>query len=271
MGASLLIALREGVEAALIVGVVLGVLSRSGHARLKRHVWMGVVSAVVLSAGAGVLLYRVGVTFSGRGEQLFEGATMLTAALLLTWMIFWMKTHGRELSRELEANAREALSVGGVALFLVAFTAVLREGLETALFLVAATFQANTAGTLGGGVIGLALAVLIGVLIFRASLRLDLKRFFNVTGLLLLFVAAGLVAHGIHEFQEAGLIPVIVEHIWDINGFINEKGVLGSFLTALFGYNGNPSLIEVIGYLTYLIVVGIAGKPRDVKAREVLA
>ncbi len=271
MGASLLITLREGVEAALIVGIVLGVLSRFGHTHLKRHVWLGTVTALILSLGAGIGLYFVGITFSGRGEQIFEGSTMLAAALLLTWMIFWMKTHGRELSKELEVETKEALTVGGLALFLVAFTAVLREGLETALFLVAATFQAGAVGTLVGGALGLLIAVLIGVMIFRASLTLNLKQFFNVTGLLLLFVAAGLIAHGVHEFQEAGLIPVVIEHVWDINGILNEKSVVGSFLKALFGYNGNPSLIEVASYLIYLVVVGIAGKPKDVKIREAIA
>ncbi len=271
MGASFLITLREGVEAALVVGIVLSVLTRLERQRLKRYVWAGTAGAAGISLVVGAILFAMGVAFEGRVEVIFEGATMIAAAALLTWMIFWMKHHGRELARQLEAETREAVSIGGKALFAVAFFAVLREGLETSLFLVAATFQTGATNVLIGGVLGLATALLLGVLIFRASLRLNLRHFFSVTGLLLLFVAAGLIANGVHEFQEAGLLPIFIEHVWDINNILNEKGVLGSFLKALFGYNGNPSLLEVLSYLMYLVVVGIAGKPRDVQVRRAVA
>lgn len=271
MGAAFLIGLREGVEAALIVGIVLGALTRLGQNHLKRHVWMGTVVALVLSGLVGGILYAVGVSFSGRAEQIFEGVTMILAAGLLTWMIFWMKTHGRALARQLEEETREAVALGGLALFGVAFFAVLREGLETALFFVAAAFQTQPVPTVVGGVAGLAVAVLVGMFIFRASLRVNLRTFFNVTGLLLLLVAAGLVAHGIHELQEAQLLPVFVEHVWNINPVLDENSTVGSFLKALFGYNGNPSLLEVLAYVVYLVVIGIAGKPQDVRVRELLA
>ncbi len=267
MGAAFLIVLREGIEAALIVGIVLGVLTRLGHTAMKRYVWLGTGGAVALSLLAGGILYSVGVSFSGRAEEIFEGTTMLTAAALLTWMIFWMRTHGRQLVRQLEEETREAIAVGGWALFAVAFVAVLREGLETALFLVAAIFQTSAFSTLVGGSLGLGAALLIGVLIFTASLQVNLRTFFNVTGLLLLLVAAGLVAQGIHEFQEAGIVPVIIEHVWNVNPILDEKSTLGSFLQALFGYNGNPSLLEVLVYAIYLVVVGVMGKPRDVRTR----
>lgn len=271
MGASFLITLREGVEAALVIGIVLGVLSRLGQPRLKRFVWLGTLSAVGLSSIAGIGIYLMGISFSGAAEQIFEGTTMIFAAGLLTWMIFWMKTHGRKLARELEKETREAVLLGGKALFAVAFIAVLREGLETALFLVAATFQTGALGVLGGGVIGLGVAVLIGVLIFKTGQKLNISLFFNATGLLLLFVAAGLVAHGVHEFQEAGVIPVFIEHVWDTNGILDERGIVGSFLTALFGYNGNPSLLEVLSYATYLLAVGLAARPQAASVQEVSA
>lgn len=271
MGAALLITLREGVEAALVVGIVLGVLTRFQLDHLKRYAWAGAAVAALLSLLAGVGLYVMGVEFEGRAEEIFEGATMLAAAALLTWMIFWMKTHGRELARKLEQETREAAQVGVVALFGVTFFAVLREGLETALFLTATMFQASAVSTLTGAVIGLLLAVLVGVLLFGASIRLNLRTFFNVTGLLLLLVAAGLVASGIHELQEAKLLPVFIEHVWDINGILDEKSTVGSFLKALFGYNGNPSLLEVSAYLAYLLVVGFAAKPADMSLRRATA
>jgi len=260
MGASLLITLREGMEAALIIGIVLGMLARLEQKGFQRHVWAGTVSASILSLLAGGILYALGIAFEGRGEEIFEGATTLTAATLLTWMIFWMRSHGRELAKKLEADTQEAVSVGGKALFAVAFFAVLREGLETALFLTAAAFQVSGVDLLVGGLIGLGLAILLGLLVFRASLHINLHTFFNLTGLLLLLVAAGLVAHGIHEFQEAGLLPVMIEPIWDTNSLLSEKSTLGSFLKALFGYNGDPSLLEVTMYFLYLAVVGLAGR-----------
>lgn len=270
MGAAFLITLREGVEAALVIGIILGVLVRLGQRHLTRYVWGGTLVAVSLSAVAGLILYMIGVSFSGRIEQLFEGSTMIAAALLLTWMIFWMKTRGRQLARHLEEETQEAIATGSLALFAVAFIAVLREGLETALFLVAATFQVNAWSTVTGGVLGLSAAILVGILLFRASQTINLRLFFNVTGLLLLLVAAGLVAHGVHEFQEAQILPIFIEHVWDTNAVLDESSTLGTFLKALFGYNGNPSLLEVFSYITYMLIVGIAGKPRDVKVRELL-
>lgn len=271
MGAALLIALREGVEAALVVGIVLGVLTRLQLSRMKRYAWGGTLAAAGLSGVVGLVLYLMGVEFEGRAEQLFEGATMIAAAALLTWMIFWMKAHGRELARKLEAETREAAQVGALAIFGVTFFAVLREGLETALFLTAIMFREAVSTTLLGALVGLLLAIGLGVVIFGASVRLNLRTFFNVTGILLLLVAAGLVAQGIHEFQEAEVLPMIVEHVWDINPILDENSTVGSFLKALFGYNGNPSLLEVMAYLAYLVIVGLAAKPAEFSLRRAQA
>ncbi len=268
MGASFLITLREGVEAALVIGIVLSVLARLGQHRLGRFVWLGTFSAAGISGLVGLGLYVMGISFSGAAEEIFEGTMMLLAAGLLTWMIFWMKSHGRRIARELEAETREAALLGGKALFAVAFVAVLREGLETALFLVAATFQSGALRVLAGGTVGIGVAILIGLLIFKTGQRMNISLFFNVTGVLLLLVAAGLVAHGVHELQEAGVIPILIEHVWDINGIVNEKGLVGSFLQTLFGYNGNPSLLEVFSYATYLLAVGLAAKPRNTRVQE---
>jgi len=247
MIAALLIAFREGLEAALIVGIVLSYLKKMGYRR-QVAVWWGVASAVIVSVVAGIALQLLGVAFEGRGEELFEGITMLLAAGVLTWMIFWMQRQGRQ-----------AVTNGSQwALFALAFVAVVREGIETALFLTAAAFSTTPAQTLIGGGLGLALAVVVGWLLFVVSVRLDVRAFFRVTSVLLILFAAGLVAHGVHELQEAGLLSVMVEHVWDMNPILDENSTVGSILKALFGYNGNPSLLEIVSYVAYYLIVGMA-------------
>ena len=257
MFAALLITLREGLEAALIVGIVLSVLRRLGHEQRGRAVWAGVFVAVLVSVVAGLALNALGIVFEGRGEEIFEGAAMLLAAGVLTWMIFWMQRQGRNVQSELETDVRNATAgESNGALFGLAFVAVVREGIETVLFLTAAAFSSTPAQTLTGGALGLVLAVGLGWLIFVTGKKLNVRAFFRTTGALLLLVAAGLLAHGIHEFQEAGLLPVFVEHVWNLNPVLDENGSVGAFLKALFGYNGNPSLLEVTAYWFYLVGIG---------------
>lgn len=264
MIASALITLREGLEAALIVGIVLSVLRKLGRTDRGRPVWVGVAVAVAVGIAVGLTLNRLGVAFEGRGEKIFEGVAMLLAAGVLTWMIFWMQHQGRQIQVELEIDVRRAVTVGNAwALFNLAFVAVVREGIETVLFLTAAAFSVTPAQTLIGGVLGMAAAVVLGWLMFAAGKRLDVRTFFRVTGVLLLLFAAGLVAYGVHEFQEAALLPTFVEHVWDANYILDEHSTVGTFLKALFGYNGDPSLLEVIAYGTYFFVVGVATLRRD--------
>ncbi|MBU0492128.1 MAG: FTR1 family protein [Chloroflexi bacterium] len=256
---SFLIGLREGLEAALIVGIVLSYLKKMGTRRSVTVVWWGVAAAVTVSLVAGIGLHTLGVAFEGAGEQIFEGAAMLLAAGVLTWMIFWMQRQGRNIRAELEADVRRAVVGGGRwALFALAFVVVVREGIETALFLTAAAFSASPAETLVGAGLGLAAAVALGYAIFAVGTRLDMRLFFRVTSVLLILFAAGLVAHGVHELQEAGIVPVLVEHLWDVNSILDENSTLGSILTSLFGYNGNPSLLEVVSYVGYYLVIGAA-------------
>ena len=259
MFASFLITLREGLEAALIVGIVLSVLRKLGQQNRDRSVWLGVGAAVLVSVAAGLVLKALGVAFEGRGEEIFEGIAMLLAAGVLTWMIFWMQRQGRQVQAELERDVRHAVSIGSSwALFSLAFVAVVREGIETVLFLTAAAFSTTPTQTLIGGSLGLVVALILGWLIFAAGKRLDVRAFFRFTSVLLILFAAGLFAHGIHELQEAALLPTLVEHVWDINHILDEKGSVGVFLKALFGYNGNPSLLEVGGYVVFFAVIGSA-------------
>ena len=264
MFASMLITLREGLEAALIVGIMLSVLRKLGQTDRSRPVWAGVLTALFASVVAGLALNGLGVAFEGRGEQIFEGVTMLLAGGVLTWMIFWMQRQGRRAQAELESDVRRAVTAGSAwGLFGLAFAAVVREGVETVLFLTAAAFTATPTQTLVGAGLGLVLATILGWLIFAAGKRLNLRVFFRVTGMLLILFAAGLLARGVHEFQEAALLPMVVEHVWDINPILNESSLIGAFLKALFGYNGNPSLLEVVVYCAYFIIVGAASLRRD--------
>ncbi len=256
MAAAALIALREGLEAALIVGIVLGYLRRIDYIEGRRPVWIGVFVAVLASLGLAFFIQLVGMELEGQAEEIFEGATMFLAVGVLTWMIFWMRNQARLIKPSLERNVQDAVATGAKwGLIFLAFVAVFREGVEMALFLSAAAFASDGQGTLIGAALGLAVALLIGFLIYASSAKLNIRVFFNITSVLLLLFAAGLLAHGIHEFQEAGLIPTINEQVWDTNNILDENSSLGQMLKAVFGYNGNPSLEEVVAYIGYWIVV----------------
>ena len=259
MGAALLITLREGLEAALIVGIILAYLARTGHRGKFGLVWTGTALAVGISALVGAAIFLTAGELEGRAEELFEGTAMLTAAGVLTYMIFWMRRQAINIRAHLQAQVSMALARrSAVALVLLAFVAVGREGVETALFMFAAAQSATALQTLAGGVLGLGAAVLLGYLLYRGTYRLNLRAFFNVTSVLLLLFAAGLLAHGIHEYQEAGVLPVLVEQVWDTSRILPERSVAGSLLGAVFGYNATPSLLEVLAYGFYLLSVGWA-------------
>jgi high-affinity iron transporter len=259
MFASFLLSLREGIEAALIIGIVLGALRKLNRSHMAPAVWYGALSAVLVSLLTGILLTMFGLSLEGAAEQIFEGLAMLLAASVLTWMIFWMNRQARSIKGELELGVQQATSTGSSrALFSLAFLAVVREGIELALFLTAATFASDPRSTILGSLLGLGAAVLLGWGLFASTLRLDLRRFFQVTGFLLILFAAGLVAHGVHEFNEVGWIPPVVEHIWDVNHLLDENSTAGLMLKALFGYNGNPSLTEVLSYLAYFVLITLS-------------
>ena len=253
MLASLLLSLREGLEAALIIGIVLGVLVKLKRTDLSKTVWAGAGIAALASLLAAILLNLLGMEFEGRSEEIFEGVAMLLAAGVLTWMIFWMHNSADNLKTEIEKQTKEAaLGKGKKALFILAFLAVFREGIELALFLLAVQQTASPVQTLLGAVLGLAGAAVLGLFLFNSTRKLDIQSFFKVTNILLIIFAAGLVGYGVHELNEAGIIPSVIEHVWDINPILSDKGQIGLLLKALVGYNGNPSLTEVIAYLAYL-------------------
>lgn len=252
---SSLLALREGLEAALIIGIVLGALKRTGRADLNRPLWAGVAVAILLSLGSALLLRAVDAELEGKAEQIFEGVTLLLAAGVLTWMIFWMRRETREIKTRLEKKVKLAASQqGGGALFFLAFIAVFREGIELALYLTAASMTLSGLQTILGSVIGLSIACLLGYLIYSTAIRLDLRRFFQVTGVILILFAAGLIAHSVAEFNEAGIIPAIINPIWNLNPLLSDQSVVGTVFSTLFGYHGSPSLTEALGYGVYILV-----------------
>ena len=272
MIAAALLAFREGLEAALILGIVLSVLHRFGRQDQEKTAWLGAGLAAVASLGAGIGLYTLGTSFEGKAEQIFEGLTMLLAAGVLTWMIFWMSRQGRAVQTHVEQSVHRATKNDGKwAVFSLAFLAVVREGIELALFLTAATFTTTAAATYAGGLLGLVLAALAGWLIFATTTHLDVRAFFRVTSILLIVFAAGLVGHSVHEFNEAGIIPVVVEHVWNINSVLDENSGVGQILQALLGYNGNPSLTEAVAYVGYWVAVLLALRHRRTAVEQAKA
>jgi high-affinity iron transporter len=260
---SLIITFRETLEAALIVGIILSYLSKTKQTKYNNVVYLGVVAGVVASVLGAFLFTFLAGGFTGAAEEIFEGTTMIIGAVLLTTMILWMMRQKHIASELQDRVASEVSETNKFGLFSLVFVAVLREGIETVIFLGAASFV-SAGNSITGGTIGIVAAVLLGYAIFVGSRKVDIKKFFNVTSILLILFAAGLVAHGVHEFQEAGVIPIAVEHVWDINppldpdgGYplLHEKGYIGSIFKGLFGYNGNPSLIEVISYFAYILLV----------------
>ena len=182
-----------------------------------------------------------------------------------------MNRQGQTIQAQLEHDVHRAAAGGSRwAIFSLAFLAVFREGIELALFLTAAAFTATAGVTLVGGLLGLAVAGLVGWLIFATTTRLDVQVFFRVTSILLIFFAAGLVAHGVHEFNEANIIPSVVEHVWDLNPVLDETSGVGQIMKAIFGYNGNPSLTEVVAYVGYWVVVLLALRHRRTRAELVM-
>ena len=265
---SLVLSLREGLEAALIIGIVLGALRRTGRLDLNRSLWAGVVSALIVSLLAALMLRIVDQELTGAAEQIFEGVTLLLAAGVLTWMIFWMRRQSGNIKSELEGKVRRAeLGRGGGALFFLAFIAVLREGIELALYLTASSLTSSAIQTLLGTTIGLLSASVLGYLMYTTTMRLNLQRFFQVTSVILILFAAGLIAHGVAEFNEAGIIPAIISPLWNLNPVLNDQSSLGVIFSTLFGYHGSPSLTEVISYGVYVLAaLLIFIKPRKLQA-----
>jgi high-affinity iron transporter len=260
----LLTGLREGVEAALIVSIILAYLAKTGNQRHFGKIWLGAGAAVAISVVIGIVLFTTIGGFEEPAEQIFEGFAMLIAAGVVTWMLFWMRRTAANIKGELHAGVDRALMEGGIfGLSILAFTAVIREGIETALFLMGQATAAGTeaSSTLVGAIIGLAIAVAIGWGLYRGARVINLRTFFSWTGIALIFIAAGLLSHGIHEFIEAGWISFGTAIAFDISAVLPHEpdagalGVIGSILRALVGYTSTPEWITFIAWLAYVVAV----------------
>ena len=254
--------LREGVEAALIIAIICAYLAKTNNRSHFPLVFLGAGTAIGLSAILGILLYVTVGGFEAPYEQLFEAATLIAAASVVTWMLFWMRRQARSVRGELQAAVDRAIDKGSVrALAVLAFIAVIREGLETSLFLVG---QANSADqgaiwVLIGALIGLAIAAVLGVGFYHGSRRLNLATFFRWTGVALIFIAAGLLSSAAHELIEIGVITFGTQPAFDLSGILPHQAdggnLLGQFLRAIFGYSATPEVTTFVVWLTYVIVV----------------
>ena len=254
MIATLVIFMREGIEASMIVAILLAYLNRIGQRQYFRDVFIGVGAALVVAAGGGIAAYLTIRQYSGSNVQTyFETGTYLLAAAVLTYMTFWMRGHARGLSGELRARADAALTRGArTGLALLAFQAVGREGLETVVFTLAIIFSTSTQGALLGAAIGLAISLTIAFFIYRLGHKLNLSRFFTVIGALLMFFAAGLLANAVENMQQLSWLDFLSRPLWHTGGILSEGSTLGDILHSFVGYADSPTALQVLVYVAYL-------------------
>ena len=255
MLANYLIGLREGLEAALVVSILIAYLVKTERQQLLRYVWMGVASAVALSLAVGAALTFGSRSMSFKTQEAFGGFMSIIAVALVTWMIFWMARNARQLKGELHAHLDRAANAGVWAVIIMAFIAVAREGLETALFIWSAV-QASGGGAkpVGGATLGLATAVVLGYLIYRGALRLNLGVFFTWTGAALVVVAAGVLSYGVHDLQEAGILPGLNNLAFDVSATIPPGSWYGTLLKGVFNFSPQTSWLELVAWLSYLSI-----------------
>ena len=256
MLANYLIGLREGLEAALVVGILVAYLAKTDRREVLPRVWLGVVAAVVLSLGLGALLTfgAYGLTF--QAQEIIGGGLSIVAVGFVTGMVFWMARTARGMRGELESGLDRAMAGGAWAVVLLAFLSVGREGIETALF-VWATVQSTGGGTspLVGALLGVLTAVAIEVAIYRSVMSIDLRRFFTVTGYFLVVVAAGVLAYGVGDLQEAGVLPGRTSLAFDVSAAVPPTSWHGTLLQGLVNFTPTPSWLQVAAWLAYLAVV----------------
>ncbi|WP_405014338.1 iron uptake transporter permease EfeU [Kitasatospora sp. NBC_01539] len=249
-----LIGLREGLEASLVVCILIAYLVKTGRRDRLAPVWAGIAAAVVLSMAFGAVLQYGSTQLSFEAQEALGGSLSIIAVGLVTWMVFWMRRTARHLKAELHGKLDAALAMGTFALVLTAFLAVGREGLETALFIWTAV-QATSDGVrpLVGAALGLLTAVLLGWLFYRGALRINLAKFFTWTGAMLVVVAAGVLAYGVHDLQEAGWIPGLHAQPFDISGAVPKDSWYGTLLKGVFNFQPDPSWLQVVAWAAYLV------------------
>ena len=273
MLSTFLIALREGLEAALIVGILVAYLVKTGRTRLLAPLWIGVGTAIAASLALGGFLSFTSAELSTRGEEFFAGTTSFLAVGFVTWMVFWMKRAARGLRDELHGKVDSAVGAGSLAIAVTAFVAVVREGLETALFIYTnfKTVGAASSATIGL-VLGLALAVALGYLIYNRSVKINLSKFFQITGTALVIVAAGVLSYGIHEYQELGWLPGAESFIWDVTSWMAKDSILATVLAGSIGFDTTTSWLQFIVAGAYIgIILWLYLKPARASKKELIS
>lgn len=254
---SALIGLREGLEAALVVSILVAFLVRTDRRPALRWVWLGVSTAIVLSIAVGAVLTYTTAQLSFEQQELLGGALSIVAVAFVTGMIFWMRRASKTIAAELRGKLDDALKIGPVAVLVLSFLAVGREGLETAVFFYAAvqTAQGGTGQPLLGFAIGIAVAVALAYLLYRGAVRFDLGRFFTVTGVLLVFVAAGVLGYGLHDLQEARFLPGLDVLAFDASGVLPEDSWYGALLKGIFNYSQQTTVVQALAWIGYVAIV----------------
>lgn len=264
MISSFLITFRETLEAALVIGIVLAYLAKTKETKHNKTVYSAIACAVIASVIGAFLFNTLAGGFEGRSEQIFEGTSMLFASFLITFTIFWMLKQ-KHIVVHLHTKIEHALKQQQkIWLFFLVFMSVFREGIETVIFLGAASFATSKGDTMIGAASGIIVAIILGYFVFNASKKINIKQFFNITSVMLILFSAGMVSQAFHEFEEAKLIKTYIEHVWDINPeqnpdgtypLLHHKGYIGALFKELFGYSGNPSLWQVSSYVLYIILI----------------
>lgn len=255
-----LITWREALEAALIVGILLTYLKKIGESKNFKYIYYGVILAILASLLFAYFSNIVGLLFHGSREEIFQASILFLAVAVLTYMVVWMHHNAREIKGELQQKADEALAKKKVwALASLAFIGVFREGVETVLFLWGLLLDSGDVtsyyANVVGGFSGIGLAVFMAWLFFKGFGHIDLRIFFRVTGVLLLFIAAGMLSTGVGKLIAADILPPIIDHAWNTSWLIDEHGIVGSILSGILGYKARPSLMEMLFYLLYFPAV----------------
>ncbi|MEV4729555.1 iron uptake transporter permease EfeU [Saccharopolyspora sp. NPDC049426] len=252
-----LIGLREGLEAVLVVSILIAFLVRGQHRWALRLVWAGVAAAVALSVGVGALLTYTSATMSFEQQEMFGGGMSILAVVFVTTMIFWMRNTARTLAAQLRGQMDEALQLGGWSVITVGFLAVAREGLETAVFFFSSVQSAGggTVLPLAGFLIGIAASVALGWLLYLGAIKVDLGKFFTATGVLLVFVAAGVLAYGVHDLQEAAVLPGLHVLAFDVSEQIPPSSWYGTLLKGIFNFSPQTTVFEAIVWIGYVATV----------------
>jgi len=254
--ANFLIGLREGLEAALVVGILIAYVVKLGRFDVLKRIWLGVALAVALSLGLGAVLTFGAYGLSFQAQELIGGLLSIVATAFVTWMIFWMLGAARGLSKELRSEVDSHLSGAGWGLVLVAFLAVGREGIETALFIWAAVqASGSTTYPLIGAALGILVAIVLGYLIYRGVLRINLTKFFTYTGVFLIIVAGGVLAYGVHDLQEANFLPGLNSLAFNVSAIVPPDSWYGTLLKGIFNFSPATTWLEAIAWVAYVVPV----------------